>query len=187
MPFGVAQHASDSASFTEAANGQAANSRKVVGSASASVVALIDEVDLAAAKVLVEGLRRAGRNPTRERLRAAMETFNHVDIGGLEGEVHLAVRPRSLPRAGVGDPEVRLAVAAVADGDPVVHLTAETQHAEDGVVELLGLGPVTAVDAEVVDHAPIVPRGTDNIGATNPRWIRRSDRSIDRQLSARVR
>ena len=48
----VAQHASDSASFTEAANGQAANSRKVVGSASASVVALIDEVDLAAAKVL---------------------------------------------------------------------------------------------------------------------------------------
>ncbi|HHQ4448388.1 TPA: methyl-accepting chemotaxis protein, partial [Aeromonas hydrophila] len=48
----VAQHASDSASFTDAANGQAANSRTVVGSASASVVALIDEVDLAAAKVL---------------------------------------------------------------------------------------------------------------------------------------
>ena len=43
----VAQHASDSASFTDAANGQAANSRTVVGSASASVVALIDEVDLA--------------------------------------------------------------------------------------------------------------------------------------------
>ena len=48
----VARHANDSASFTEAANGQAASSRKVVGSASASVVALIDEVDLAAAKVL---------------------------------------------------------------------------------------------------------------------------------------
>ena len=48
----VAQHASDSASFTEAANGQAANSRKVVGSASAGVVALIDEVDLAAAQAL---------------------------------------------------------------------------------------------------------------------------------------
>ena len=41
----VARHANDSASFTEAANGQAASSRKVVGSASASVVALIDEVD----------------------------------------------------------------------------------------------------------------------------------------------
>lgn len=38
----------------------------------------------AAAKVLVEGLKRAGKNPTRERLRAAMETFKRVDIGGLE-------------------------------------------------------------------------------------------------------
>jgi len=36
------------------------------------------------AKVLVEGLRRAGASPTRDRLRRALETFNRVDIGGLE-------------------------------------------------------------------------------------------------------
>ena len=38
----------------------------------------------AAAKVLVEGLRRAGKNPTREGIKNALETFNRVDIGGLE-------------------------------------------------------------------------------------------------------
>jgi ABC-type branched-subunit amino acid transport system substrate-binding protein len=38
----------------------------------------------AAAKVLVEGLRRAGRDPTRASLKAGLETFNHVNIGGLE-------------------------------------------------------------------------------------------------------
>lgn len=38
----------------------------------------------AGAKVLVEGLRRAGPNPTRASLRTAMETFRKVDIGGLE-------------------------------------------------------------------------------------------------------
>lgn len=36
------------------------------------------------AKVLVEGLRRAGPGPTRDKLRRALETFNRVDIGGLE-------------------------------------------------------------------------------------------------------
>lgn len=38
----------------------------------------------AAAKVLVEGLRRAGPNVTREKLRAALEGFKRVDLGGLE-------------------------------------------------------------------------------------------------------
>lgn len=36
------------------------------------------------AKVVVEGLRRAGPNPTREKLRRALETFNRFDLGGLE-------------------------------------------------------------------------------------------------------
>ncbi len=36
------------------------------------------------AKVVVEGLRRAGPAPTRDKLRRALETFNRVDIGGLE-------------------------------------------------------------------------------------------------------
>jgi ABC-type branched-subunit amino acid transport system substrate-binding protein len=35
-----------------------------------------------AAKVMVEGLRRAGREPTRERLVAALETMSDYDVGG---------------------------------------------------------------------------------------------------------
>ena len=38
----------------------------------------------AAAKVLVEGLQRAGKNPTRERLRAALEGIKSFNLGGLE-------------------------------------------------------------------------------------------------------
>lgn len=38
----------------------------------------------AAAKVLVEGLQRAGRNPTRERLRSALEGIKSFNLGGLE-------------------------------------------------------------------------------------------------------
>ncbi|MFL6692813.1 MAG: ABC transporter substrate-binding protein [Ramlibacter sp.] len=38
----------------------------------------------AGAKVLVEGLRRAGRVPTRASLQAALETIQNMDIGGLE-------------------------------------------------------------------------------------------------------
>ncbi|HEY2926752.1 ABC transporter substrate-binding protein [Piscinibacter sp.] len=38
----------------------------------------------AGAKVLVEGLRRAGPNPTRARLQQALESFRKLDIGGLE-------------------------------------------------------------------------------------------------------
>ena len=35
-----------------------------------------------AAKVLVEGLRRAGRDLTRDKLVAALETMNDFDVGG---------------------------------------------------------------------------------------------------------
>jgi ABC-type branched-subunit amino acid transport system substrate-binding protein len=38
----------------------------------------------AGAKVLVEGLRRAGPNPTRAKLLAALESIKKFDIGGLE-------------------------------------------------------------------------------------------------------
>lgn len=38
----------------------------------------------AAAKVLVEALRRAGKDPTPERIKTALEGFKRVDIGGLE-------------------------------------------------------------------------------------------------------
>ena len=38
----------------------------------------------AAAKVLVEGLRRASPNPTRDKLKTALESFRRFDLGGLE-------------------------------------------------------------------------------------------------------
>ena len=38
----------------------------------------------ASAKVLVEGLRRAGPNPTRAGLKRALESFNRFNLGGLE-------------------------------------------------------------------------------------------------------
>ncbi|WP_414708355.1 ABC transporter substrate-binding protein [Ramlibacter sp.] len=38
----------------------------------------------AAAKVLVEGLRRAGAKPTREKLQAALEGIRRFDLGGLD-------------------------------------------------------------------------------------------------------
>jgi ABC-type branched-subunit amino acid transport system substrate-binding protein len=38
----------------------------------------------AAAKVLVEALRRTGSKPTRERIQAAMEGMSKFDLGGLE-------------------------------------------------------------------------------------------------------
>ena len=38
----------------------------------------------AAAKVLVEGLRRAGPNPTSEKVRAALEAIRSYDIGGMD-------------------------------------------------------------------------------------------------------
>ena len=38
----------------------------------------------AAAKVLVEGLRRAGAKPSREKIHAALEGIRKLDIGGLE-------------------------------------------------------------------------------------------------------
>jgi len=37
-----------------------------------------------AAKVLVEGLKKAGKQPTRQGLRAALESLNHLDLGGIE-------------------------------------------------------------------------------------------------------
>src|SRR4030095_3007147 len=35
-----------------------------------------------AARVMVEGLRRAGRNPSRERFVAALESISELDVGG---------------------------------------------------------------------------------------------------------
>jgi ABC-type branched-subunit amino acid transport system substrate-binding protein len=37
-----------------------------------------------AAKVMVEGLRRAGPRPTREKLIAALESMQRFDLGGID-------------------------------------------------------------------------------------------------------
>ena len=38
----------------------------------------------AAAKVLVEGLKRAGLKPTRDKVQVALESLRKFDLGGLE-------------------------------------------------------------------------------------------------------
>ena len=45
---------------------------------------LSDLEGFAAAKVLVEGLQRAGRNPTRASFISAMESLRDYDLGGIK-------------------------------------------------------------------------------------------------------
>ncbi|MFM5032266.1 MULTISPECIES: methyl-accepting chemotaxis protein [Aeromonas] len=117
----VAQHASDSASLTEAANGQAANSRKVVGSASASVVALIDEVDLAAAKVL-------------EMQEDAKQIGSVLGvIGGIAAQTNLLALNAAIEAARAGEQGRGFAVVA----DEVRALAARTQNSTAEVGSML--------------------------------------------------
>ncbi|MFM5147801.1 methyl-accepting chemotaxis protein [Aeromonas rivipollensis] len=117
----VAQHASDSASFTEAANGQAANSRKVVGSASTSVVALIDEVDLAAAKVL-------------EMQEDAKQIGSVLGvIGGIAAQTNLLALNAAIEAARAGEQGRGFAVVA----DEVRALAARTQNSTAEVGSML--------------------------------------------------
>ncbi|WP_426697636.1 methyl-accepting chemotaxis protein [Aeromonas hydrophila] len=117
----VAQHASDSASFTNAANGQAANSRTVVGSASASVVALIDEVDLAAAKVL-------------EMQEDAQQIGSVLGvIGGIAAQTNLLALNAAIEAARAGEQGRGFAVVA----DEVRALAARTQNSTAEVGSML--------------------------------------------------
>ncbi|WP_323974874.1 methyl-accepting chemotaxis protein [Aeromonas hydrophila] len=117
----VAQHASDSASFTDAANGQAANSRTVVGSASASVVALIDEVDLAAAKVL-------------EMQEDAQQIGSVLGvIGGIAAQTNLLALNAAIEAARAGEQGRGFAVVA----DEVRALAARTQNSTAEVGSML--------------------------------------------------
>jgi len=43
------------------------------------------------ARVMVEGLRRAGKNPTRERFIASLESIGDLDLGGY----HVGYSPKS--------------------------------------------------------------------------------------------
>ena len=129
----VAQHASDSASFTEAANGQAANSRKVVGSASASVVALIDEVDLAAAKVL-------------EMQEDAKQIGSVLGvIGGIAAQTNLLALNAAIEAARAGEQGRGFAVVA----DEVQALAARTQKSTAEVGSMLSRLTQGVADAVV--------------------------------------
>ncbi|MDM5151378.1 methyl-accepting chemotaxis protein [Aeromonas salmonicida] len=129
----VAQHASDSASFTEAANGQAANSRKVVGSASASVVALIDEVDLAAAKVL-------------EMQEDAKQIGSVLGvIGGIAAQTNLLALNAAIEAARAGEQGRGFAVVA----DEVRALAARTQNSTAEVGSMLSRLTQGVADAVV--------------------------------------
>ena len=64
----------------------------------------------AAAKILVEGVRRAGRAPTREKLITALENIRNYDIGGVEftfgHDLHMGTRfVEMLIIDGNGDPQ----------------------------------------------------------------------------------
>ncbi|CAJ1857664.1 hypothetical protein LAJPDJIK_02854 [Aeromonas salmonicida] len=129
----VAQHASDSASFTEAANGQAANSRKVVGSASASVVALIDDVDLAAAKVL-------------EMQEDAKQIGSVLGvIGGVAAQTNLLALNAAIEAARAGEQGRGFAVVA----DEVRALAARTQKSTAEVGSMLSRLTQGVADAVV--------------------------------------
>ena len=129
----VAQHASDSASFTEAANGQAANSRKVVGSASACVVALIDEVDLAAAKVL-------------EMQEDAKQIGSVLGvIGGIAAQTNLLALNAAIEAARAGEQGRGFAVVA----DEVRALAARTQKSTAEVGSMLSRLTQGVADAVV--------------------------------------
>lgn len=56
---------------------------KIAAKASGATVSYAAMEGFVAAKVLVEGLQRAGRNLTRERLIHALESIRHADLGGL--------------------------------------------------------------------------------------------------------
>ena len=117
----LGEHANDSASFTEAANGQAASSRKVVGSASASVVALIDEVDLAAAKVL-------------EMQEDAQQIGSVLGvIGGIAAQTNLLALNAAIEAARAGEQGRGFAVVA----DEVRALAARTQNSTAEVGSML--------------------------------------------------
>ncbi|ENY73787.1 methyl-accepting chemotaxis protein [Aeromonas diversa CDC 2478-85] len=117
----VAGHATETADFTHRATTQAGHSRDVVAGASASVMALIDEVDAAAAKV-----------------QTMQEEASHISsvlgvIGGIAEQTNLLALNAAIEAARAGEQGRGFAVVA----DEVRGLAARTQNSTAEVGSML--------------------------------------------------
>lgn len=117
----VAHHANDSANFTESVNGQALKSRQVVNQASHSVTELIDEIDLAAAKVLE-------MQEDAKRISGVLSV-----IGDIAAQTNLLALNAAIEAARAGEQGRGFAVVA----DEVRALAARTQNSTTEVGDML--------------------------------------------------
>ena len=133
-------------------------SRPAAGASPEGVVHRLDVVAVGVADESAE-VARVVLRPTRGACRLSspgqgglVEGGHRLSARGAEGEVALPVGDRVGRRT---DPEHRV-LGAVAHRGPDIHQDAVTKRFEHSVVEAAGGGEVVHLDAEVIDHVPIV-------------------------------